>query len=102
MQSVSMPPELPRVLLSTDYIPATGATLTVPAGGDFQAALNQAQPGDEIVLAAGATYAGNFVLPTKQGTGWIVIRSSELSQLPAPGRRVTPSEAVRMPKLADG
>jgi hypothetical protein len=87
------------VFLSTDYVSATGATLTVPAGGDFRAALNQAQPGDEIVLAAGATYTGNFVLPEKQGPGWIIIRSSDLSQLPAAGQRVTPSDAARMPKL---
>jgi hypothetical protein len=85
--------------LNTDYVPASGATITVPAGGDFQAALGQAQPGDEIVLAAGATYTGNFVLPEKQGAGWIIIRSSDLSQLPAAGQRVTPSDAARMPKL---
>jgi hypothetical protein len=85
--------------LNTDYVPATGATLTVPAGGDFRAALSQAQPGDEIVLEAGATYTGNFVLPEKQGVGWIIIRSSDLSQLPAAGQRVTPSDAARMPKL---
>ncbi len=93
------PAELPRQYINSDYVAATGATITVPAGGDFQAALDQAQPGDEIVLAAGATYTGNFVLSAKQGTGWIVIRSSELSQLPAPGRRVSPSDAARMPKL---
>ncbi len=93
------PPELPRVFLNTDYVPATGATITVPAGGDFRAALSQAQPGDEIVLQAGATYTGNFVLPEKQGAGWIIVRSSDLSQLPAAGQRVTPTDAARMPKL---
>ena len=93
------PAELPRHFINTDYVPATGATITVPAGGDFQAALHQAQPGDEIVLAAGATYTGNFVLPEKPGTAWIIVRSSELSQLPAPGQRVQPSDAAHMPKL---
>jgi hypothetical protein len=87
------------VFLNTDYVPATGATITVPAGGDFRAALSQAQPGDEIVLQAGATYTGNFVLPEKQGAGWIIVRSSDLSQLPAAGQRVTPTDAARMPKL---
>jgi len=30
-----------------------------------QAAINAAQPGDVITLAAGATYVGNFVLTNK-------------------------------------
>ncbi|PYR26786.1 MAG: hypothetical protein DMF98_07940, partial [Acidobacteria bacterium] len=45
-------PTLPT-LLNTAYTAPTGATITVPAGGDFQAALNSAQPGDQILLAAG-------------------------------------------------
>src|SRR5215510_4762983 len=69
-------PELPRVFIDTNYKPPTGRTIAVPAGGDFQAAINQAQPGDVITLRAGATYTGNFTLPTKSGSGWIVIRSS--------------------------
>src|SRR5947208_1882686 len=60
-------PELPRVYLNTTYALPTGPTITVPAGGDFQAALNSAQPGSVIVLQAGATYAGNFSLPNKTG-----------------------------------
>ena len=37
---------------------ADGATLTVNAGGNLQAALNAAQPGDVILLEAGATFSG--------------------------------------------
>ena len=57
--------------------PARAATIVVPAGGDFQAALNQAQPGDVITLEPNATYIGNFVLPNK-GTvnDYITIRSA--------------------------
>jgi hypothetical protein len=46
----------------------TGSTIVVGAGGDLQAALNQAQPGQVVQLQAGATFDGNFVLPTKTGT----------------------------------
>ena len=35
-------------------------TINVPAGGDLQGALTSAQPGDNIILAAGATFTGNF------------------------------------------
>jgi nitrous oxidase accessory protein NosD len=42
---------------------ASAATLVVPAGGDLQAAINSAAPGDTIVLEAGATYRGPFWLP---------------------------------------
>ena len=40
---------------------AHAATIAVPAGGDFQAALGAAQPGDVITLEPNATYTGNFV-----------------------------------------
>jgi S-layer homology domain len=96
-------PELPRVLLDTAYVPPTGATINVAAGGDFQAALNGANPGDTIVLQAGATYTtppDGFVLPNKPGAAWIVVRTSTLGVLPAEGSRVLPANAAAMPKLA--
>jgi hypothetical protein len=96
----SAPPEWPRVLLDTTYLPpTTGTLITVAAGGDFQAALDAARPGDVIELQAGATFTGNFVLPDKSGSGWIHIRSSALASLPGPGARVDPSHAVLMPKI---
>ena len=66
---------IPLSLLAMPAVPGTasGATLTIPAGGDLQAALNNAAPGDTIVLAAGATYTGSFVLPAKSGSGVITI-----------------------------
>ena len=94
--------ELPRTTLNFSYPAKTGQTIYVAAGGNLQTALNNAQRGDEIVLAAGATFTGNFVLPPKTGTaanGWIVVRSEQLSQLPARGTRVKPSNAGQMPKL---
>ena len=73
---VAATPELPRVMLNTTYTPPSGRTITVNAGGDLQAAINQALPGDIITLQAGATFTGNFSLPNKSGTAWVVIRSS--------------------------
>ena len=55
---------------------ANAATITVNAGGDLQAALNKAVPGDTILLQAGATFTGNFVLPKKSGSTFIIVRSS--------------------------
>ena len=98
------PPEPPKVFLQTTVAstPVTGKTAQVNAGGDFQAALNQAQPGDEIVLQAGATYTGNFVLPAKGGNGpWITVRTSNMAGLPKEGVRVSPQQAAAMPQVVD-
>jgi hypothetical protein len=71
--------------------------ISVPAGGDFQSALNSAHSGDTVVLAAGATYTGNFVLPVNSGPNPITIQSSALASLPA--GRVDKSQANYMPKI---
>ena len=93
-------PELPRSYLDTTYFPPNGRTLAVPPGGDFQSALNAAQPGDVIALAPGATYRGPFTLPNKTGTGWITVRTAVSDHLlPPPGTRVTPSDTHLMPRL---
>src|SRR3954470_5425719 len=79
---------------------AEAATLTVNAGGDLQAALNAAKPGDTILLQAGATFTGNFMLPAKNGSTYITIRSSAPdSSLPAAGERITPAYASQLPKI---
>jgi PKD repeat protein len=92
-------PELPRVLLDTTFPAGSGATTNVPAGGNLQSALNSAQPGDTIVLQAGVTYTGNFTLPAKTGSSFVVIRTSNLAGIPAEGTRVTASNAAAMPKI---
>jgi uncharacterized protein (TIGR03437 family) len=76
---------------------ARAATITVPAGGNLQAALDQARPGDTIVLEAGASYVGSFMLPAKAAaTGtdsdYITIRTSASdSSLPGPSERLDPA-----------
>ncbi len=92
-------PEPPRVFVDTTYVRPAGRTVTVPAGGDLQAALNAARPGDVVVLPAGATFSGNFNVPRKVGPGWIYVESSAIASLPASGTRVAPGHAPRMPRI---
>jgi hypothetical protein len=93
-------PEPPRLSVDTTYTAPSGRTLAVGAGGNFQAALNAAQPGDVITLEAGATFVGPFTLPHKPGSGWIIIRTNAPdSSLPPPGARIDPSHAKLMPTL---
>jgi len=92
-------PALPRVFVDADYRAPTGKQITVREGDDLQKALDAAVPGDEVVLEAGATFIGNFILKNKPGDGWITIRTSAVGSLPAPGTRVSPSQASAMPKL---
>lgn len=93
-------PELPRIYLNTTYIAPAGKTINVAAGGDLQTAINQAQPGDVIALQAGATFTGNFQLPNKSGSGWILIRTSTPDDnFPPPGMRVTPANSPLMAKI---
>ena len=70
--------------------PATkAATIVVNAGGNLQAAIDAARPGDTILLAPGATFVGNFRLPMHGGTDYITIRSAAADDLlPADGVRI--------------
>jgi hypothetical protein len=97
--SLKSPAELPRVLLHTRYVPADGRSIAVRAGDDLQAALDRAKPGDQLVLQAGATFTGNFVLPRKTGDDTIVIRTSDMADLPRAGVRVSPAVAPAMPRI---
>src|SRR5579864_2945789 len=54
--------------VDTTYVPPTGKTITVNAGGNLQTAINSALPGDVVVVQAGATFTGNFTLPAKTGS----------------------------------
>ena len=95
---------LPRVYLTTTVAstPSAGRTLRVAAGGNLQRALDTAIAGDRILLAAGASFRGNFTIrPKPRGIpgGWITVMSD--GQLPAEGTRVSPAMASTMafPKL---
>jgi len=78
--------------------PPEGRMVAVEAGGDLQAALDAAAPGDTLVLPAGAVYRGPFNLPKTNGNGWITVRSDGPG-FPPRGTRVTPSDAAAMAVL---
>jgi hypothetical protein len=80
----------------------TGTVRNVPAGNAtaFQTAINSSTCGDTIVLAAGSTYSGNFTIPNKSCSGWILVESSGLASLPASGHRVGPSNVSNMAKVS--
>lgn len=73
--------------------------IVVPPGGDLQEALERARPGDAILLAPGATYSGNFVLPVKPGHQFITIRTAHRGSLPVAGARVGPAHAPYLAKI---
>ena len=92
------PAELPRTYLQTTMAntPAPGSTTPVSAGGNLQTAINSANCGDTLQLAAGATFVGNFTLPAKpcDDQHWIIIRTSAPdSSLPPEGSRINPCYA---------
>lgn len=80
---------------------ARAATTYVHSGDNLQTALNNASPGDVLVLDAGASFTGPFTLPNKGSgvTQYITITSSALASLPGQTRRVSPSDASNMPKI---
>ena len=83
--------------------PAQGGQIPVPDGGDLQAAIDGAQPGDTILLAPGATYEGSFNLWAKDGDGFITIRSAAPdSSLPGDGVRITPDYVSLLPRIQGG
>ena len=84
----------------TTLVPSSGRTIRIGEGDDLQDAIDMAQLGDTILLEAGATFKGPFILPKKTGTGWVTIRTSTPDKpFPAPGTRVSPAHAPLMPKL---
>src|SRR5690349_11164620 len=67
--STSHVPERPRRSVDVTAVTPTGRTIYVKAGGDLQAAIDDARPGDAIELEPGGTYHGPFKLRRKDGNG---------------------------------
>jgi hypothetical protein len=73
-------PTLPRRLTYDTvrfFDPAHGRTLRADDADALRAALDDALPGDQILLRRGAEYRGTFLLPAKRGAGarWITLRT---------------------------
>jgi len=87
----------PSILIDTSYQSPTGKSTLLAPGSNLQAAINAASPGDELVLQAGGSWVGNFVLPAK-ACPMVTIRTSALSAFPA-GVRATPSQVGSMASI---
>lgn len=98
LAQVAAEPELPRVYIDTTYTPPSGMVHTPLTSQGFQNALNAANCGDIIKLKAGTFYVGNFNLPAKSCSDWIVITTDSTS-IPEPETRINPSYSSAMPKL---
>jgi len=87
-------------LLLASSSPSFAEIRSVRGGESLQAAINAARPGDEIRLAPGATFTGNFVLPAVEGDRLITIRTDLAdATLPPANQRVTPATASRFAKI---
>ena len=78
------------------------STIQVKAGGNLQAAIDEANYGDVIVLEAGATFKGPITLPSKKGASdqYITITTSNLSGIAKENERINPQlHAKAMPKI---
>ncbi|MGB2716076.1 MAG: hypothetical protein WBC51_17980, partial [Vicinamibacterales bacterium] len=79
---------------------SSGGERYVHAGDDLQAVLDAAQPGDTILLDAGVTFRGNFVLGVKPGTSYITVRSNTRDDLlPGPDTRITPASSSLLARI---
>lgn len=79
--------------------PTPPPPIAVPAGANLQIAIDAAQPGQTLELAAGATFVGNFVLPARLAAGPPVTIQSSSALALIPGRRVEAADEARMPVL---
>jgi hypothetical protein len=87
------------ILVLAADLPLHAATLAVAAGGDLQAALTAARPGDEVVLDPSARFVGMFILPVKPAGPPITVRSSAT----LPERRLEwPQDAPLLPTISSG
>jgi hypothetical protein len=103
MERAAMPATAATVILflGVAVAPALAqSTIQVSAGGNLQAALDQAQPGQTIQLQAGATFTGNFVLPHKTGASYITLRTATPdASLPAADTRIRPEHEALLPTI---
>jgi hypothetical protein len=95
-------PQSPKTFDVPYALPTGGVTYRPATATELQAAFNAANPGDVIVLTAGVTYKGTFILPPAKPNPqnkYVYVISSEMSALKE-GQRINPAtDAAHMPKL---
>ena len=87
---------LASLLLLTPAASRQLTAIRVSEGDDLQAALDAARPGDTILLAAGARFVGNFVLPNVEGATSFITLRTDASGLPREGVRTGPQYSGRL------
>jgi hypothetical protein len=89
------PAALPRSCFYTaiSATPSPGRQIPVSPADNLSKAIGQAQCGDTLILAAGASYSGDFEFPSKgcDDAHWITVRTS--GDLPPEGTRTSPCYA---------
>jgi len=100
-------PQLPRTQVDVTMPTVTGSTLNATCA-TLQAQLNAAAAMSvnlthQIILATGTLCTGPYILPSHNGgTGWILIKGANYSNLPPSGTRVQVSDATLMPQIQYG
>src|SRR5882724_12133748 len=87
------------ILVSGLSLSTKASTIVVPTGGNLQAGINASQCGDRIVLQAGGTWDGTYILPDRGCTQANPIRISSSDELSLPVGRVGTADAVHMPRI---
>ncbi len=78
---------------------ARRAIIVVNAGGNLQAALNSAADGDEIHLEAGATFTGNYTIPSRSPqVGTVIVKTAGT----LPNRRIDITDAASLATINAG
>jgi hypothetical protein len=99
LPSTVVQPVLPQQTVDITYPTSAGTIWAVHPGMNFQTVLNSANCGDAIVLDAGATFSGNFQVPTRPCSGQILVTSSAIASLQA-GVQVQQFQAEYMPTIS--
>jgi hypothetical protein len=90
---------LALALLLTPVASRQLTAIRVSEGQDLQAAIRAAKPGDVILLASGAHFSGNFVLPKHGDTSAFITIRTDAEGLPERGVRTGPEYSGRLAVL---
>ena len=97
-------PQLPQKQVDVTMPTVTGSTLNATCA-TLQTQINTAAAlsvslTHQVILATGTTCTGLYTLPSHTGgTGWILIKGANFTNLPPIGTRVSLSDATLMPKI---